>query len=75
MAFKQPRVPEYRGEEGINAYIRTLVLFLKDFCTDAWTESREQKKAIGRVSQMLENIRTEIAEKGGADVTSTEGEE
>lgn len=75
MAFKQPRVPEYRGEEGINAYIRTLVLFLKDFCIDAWTESREQKKAIGRVSQMLENIRTEIAEKGGADVTSTEGEE
>ena len=75
MAFKQPRVPEYRGEAGMEAYIRTLILFLKDFCTDAWTESREQKKALERVSQMLENIRTETTENGGADVTSMEGEE
>lgn len=50
MAFKQPRVPEYRSSEGMEAYIRTLILFLKDFCTDAWTESREQKRAIERVS-------------------------
>lgn len=74
MAFKQPRVPEYRSSEGMEAYIRTLILFLKDFCTDAWTESREQKRAIERVSQMLESIQMENAEGGGTESASTEGE-
>ena len=34
MAFKQPRVPEYRESEGMGRYLHTLVLFLKDFCMD-----------------------------------------
>ena len=38
--FKQPRVPEYRAGEEISKYIKTLTLFLKDFCHDAWIESR-----------------------------------
>ena len=40
MAFKQPRVPEYRENEGTGKYIRSLVLFLKDFCNDVWTANR-----------------------------------
>lgn len=57
MAFKQPRVPEYRGEDGMQAYIRTLVLFLKDFCAEAWMQSRKQQKAIEEITQKLEKMR------------------
>jgi len=74
MAFKQPRVPEYSSGESIEAYIRMLILFLKDFCTDAWTESRTQKEAIGDMTQMLESIRTESEGNSEADHL-TEGEE
>lgn len=38
MALKQPRVPEYREGEGMGRYMRTLILFLKDFTIDVWTE-------------------------------------
>ena len=31
--MKQPRVPEYREGENVRAYIRPLILFLKDFAT------------------------------------------
>ena len=37
MAFKQPRVPEYRESEGVSRYIKPLILFLKDFTMSAWT--------------------------------------
>ena len=34
--MKQPRVPEYHEGEGYGRYMRTLVLFLKDFTMEAW---------------------------------------
>ena len=34
--MKQPRVPEYREGEGFSRFVRTLVLFLKDFSMDVW---------------------------------------
>ena len=43
---KQPRIPEYREGESIGAYLRTLILFLKDFCQEAWTAHRQNAKAI-----------------------------
>ncbi|MBE5798982.1 MAG: hypothetical protein E7321_03415 [Clostridiales bacterium] len=46
MAFKQPRVPEYRQSDGTEAYIKALILFLKDFCLEAWTASRMHDKTL-----------------------------
>ena len=34
--MRQPRVPEYREGEGLGRYMRTLILFLKDFTMDVW---------------------------------------
>lgn len=34
--MKQPRVPEYHEGEGLGRYMRTLILFLKDFAMDVW---------------------------------------
>ena len=58
MAFKQPHVPEYRGES-MEAYIRKLTLFLKDFCQEAWTQSRVQKKEIDALEQRMQAMRME----------------
>ena len=44
MAFKQPRVPEYREADGAGRYIRSLVLFLKDFCMECWVAVRTIQK-------------------------------
>ena len=49
MAFKQPRVPEYRESEGTGKYLRSLVLFLKDFCMDVWTANNQRAGEIGAV--------------------------
>ena len=46
MAFKQPRVPEYRERDGADGYIRSLVLFLKDFCMDVWTANNQRSGEI-----------------------------
>ena len=73
MAFKQPRVPEYREAEGMEAYIRTLVLFLKDFCAETWTANRKQTAALGKEAQRLEGIREEI-EGISYPVTSVNGQ-
>lgn len=44
MAFKQPRVPQMKEGGQLPGFIRELVLFLKDFCMECWTESRRQEK-------------------------------
>ncbi|MBQ7886129.1 MAG: hypothetical protein IJ313_04455 [Clostridia bacterium] len=72
MGFKQPRVPEYRSGEGVEKYIRTLILFLKDFCQEAWRTSRAQEKAIDDVLKRMESVEEEMA---GNRALSTSGEE
>ena len=49
MAFKQPRVPEYREHDGADGYIRSLVLFLKDFCMDVWTAKNQRTGEVDRL--------------------------
>lgn len=49
MALKQPRVPEYRGED---AYVRILILFLKDFCQEVWMMLRRQEKELEAIKSM-----------------------
>ena len=56
MAFKQPRVPEYRESEGTGKYIRSLVLFLKDFCMDVWTANRDIHREISEIRERLTAI-------------------
>lgn len=41
--MKQPRVPEYREADGVKAYIKPLILFLKDFTMAAWTANNQRK--------------------------------
>lgn len=46
MAFKQPRVPQMKEGSQLPGFIRELVLFLKDFCMESWTESKRQGDSI-----------------------------
>ena len=76
MAFKQPRVPEYREREGADRYIRSLVLFLKDFCMDVWTANNQRTGEIDAVKGGLSGIHypvTSVCGKTG-DVTLTTGD-
>ena len=79
MAFKQPRVPEYREHDGADGYIRSLVLFLKDFCTDVWTANNQRTGEIdrlkGSIPEMPE-IRYPVTSVCGmtGDVTLTAGD-
>lgn len=76
MAFKQPRVPEYREREGTDRYIRSLVLFLKDFCMDVWTANNQRTGEIDAVRGGLSGIHypvTGVCGKTG-DVTLTAGD-
>ena len=56
MAFKQPKVPEYREGDGTDRYIRGLILFLKDFCMDAWTADRQRTREIGEIKARLSEL-------------------
>ena len=60
MAFKQPRVPEYRESEGTGRYLHTLVLFLKDFCNDVWTANRERRREIDEIRVRLSELESKI---------------
>lgn len=64
MAFKQPRVPEYREREGADRYIRSLVLFLKDFCMDVWTANRETSREISEIRERLTELESKIDGNG-----------
>ena len=57
MAFKQPRVPEYRESDGTGKYIRSLVLFLKDFCTDVWTANRQRESEIEALRRDVDSLK------------------
>lgn len=76
MAFKQPRVPEYRESDGTGKYIRSLVLFLKDFCMDVWTANNQRTGEIDAVKGGLSGIHypvTSVCGKTG-DVALTAGD-
>ena len=64
MAFKQPRVPEYRESDGTGRYLHTLVLFLKDFCMDVWTANRETSREISEIKERLTELESKIDGNG-----------
>lgn len=57
MAFKQPRVPEYRESDGTGKYIRSLVLFLKDFCMDVWTANNQRTGEIEVLRREVDSLK------------------
>lgn len=65
MGFKQPRVPEYQRGESVETYIRTLILFLKDFCQEAWTENRTQGKGIDGIRKDMDEISYPVTSVNG----------
>lgn len=62
MAIKQPRVPEYREGEGTEGYIRSLILFLKDFCQEVWTESGQAGKKIASIRYPVTSVNGKTGE-------------
>lgn len=69
MAFREPRIPEMREKEGPTIYLRSLVLFLKDFCRAAWTADNCRGREIAalkkRMDALEEKARRETEENGG----------
>lgn len=61
MAYKQPRVPTMKEGTNLYGYIRELVLFLKDFCLETWTESKRHSDELSAVRKELEALKDEIA--------------
>ncbi len=60
MAFKQPKVPPMREEERLAEYIRELILFFKDFCLEAWTQSRRQEAQIKALTQEMTALKERL---------------
>lgn len=56
MAYRQPRVPEYRESEGVRSYIKTLILFLKDFTMAAWTADNQRAREIEEITKRLDAL-------------------
>lgn len=66
--FKQPRIPEYRESEGTGKYLRSLVLFLKDFCMECWVAVRSLQKGGG-----LRALTSDPRETEGGDPVDVSG--
>lgn len=54
--FKQPRVPELRDGGNMYTALRSVILFLKDFCQDAWMAYRQLKKENEEIKKRLEAL-------------------
>ena len=62
MGFRQPRVPEYREGEGLAAYMRQMILFLKDCTMAAWAANGRRIKEIRALEARVKALEEE---KGG----------
>lgn len=62
MAFKQPRVPQMSEGTNLYAFVREIVLFLKDFCLEAWAQSRRHSEEIEKIREEIERIRETMSE-------------
>ena len=62
MAFKQPRVPQMREGTNLAGFVREIVLFLKDFCLECWTQSRRQDQEMEKIRAEIEKIKETLSE-------------
>ena len=63
--MKQPRVPEYREAEGVSRYIKSLILFLKDFSMSVWVANNQRKKDIENVFSNMPEIEYPVTSVNG----------
>ena len=56
--MKQPRVPEYRDGDGMSRYIRTLILFLKDFSMEVWAANNQRAREIEALKKEVDSLRS-----------------
>lgn len=67
MAYRQPRIPEYREEDGAGKCLRALILLLKDFALAAWAANnrrmRETKALEKRIGALETRLMGETADK------------
>lgn len=61
--LKQPRVPEYRESDGTGRYIRSLILFLKDFCMDVWTANQQRESEIEALRREVDSLKASGTEE------------
>lgn len=62
MAIKQPRVPQYRKGEGVEVFMGSLILFLKDFCQEVWTESKQTRKRMDQIRYPVTSVNGKTGE-------------
>ena len=63
--MKQPRVPEYREADGVSRYIKSLILFLKDFSMSVWVANNQRKKEIENVFGNMPEIEYPVTSVNG----------
>lgn len=56
MAYKQPRVPQMREGTNLAAFMREIVLFLKDFAMETWTTVRSHDEEIRKLRAQIEEM-------------------
>ena len=55
MAFKQPRVPQETGGT-LSGYVKSLALFLRDFCTTSWNADRLKDAEIEKLKKRVDAL-------------------
>lgn len=60
MGYKQPRVPEIHEGESERQYLKSLVLFLKDFTMDAWKADMRREKEIAVIGKCVSSMTAEV---------------
>lgn len=53
MAYRQPRVPEYRERDDVKGYMKPLILFLKEFAMSAWRANNARIREIEAVRRAI----------------------
>lgn len=56
MAYKQPRVPPLKEESQPTAYLRELILFLKDFCVETWMADKNRDAQLAALRTQMANL-------------------
>lgn len=64
MGYGQPRVPEYREEDGTGRYMRALALFLKDFSLAAWAANQRRRRETAALQARLQAAEERLAAIG-----------
>ena len=55
MAFKKPRIPQETGGT-LCEYVRSLALFLRDFCTASWNADRLKDAELEKIRKRLDAL-------------------